>query len=89
MNYAVKVKQGHPTGVRRRSGQTFTAVPVEVASVTDAMRADPWLQIVETGEAGGASETGGTNETDAHHQPDKSEEAGDSRASRSSRASRR
>ena len=47
MNYAVKVKQGHPTGVRRRSGQTFTVVPVEVQSVTDAMRADPWLQIVE------------------------------------------
>lgn len=47
MSYRVQIKPGHPTGLRRRSGQTFTAVPVEVESVTDAMRADSWLQIVE------------------------------------------
>jgi hypothetical protein len=47
MTYRVSVKPGHPTGVRRRSGQVFTSVPVEVASITDEMRTDPWLQIVE------------------------------------------
>lgn len=47
MSYRVSVKPGHPTGSRRRSGQVFTGVPVEVESVTDEMRADPWLQIVE------------------------------------------
>lgn len=47
MSHRVSVKPGHPTGSRRRSGQVFTGVPVEVESVTDEMRADPWLQIVE------------------------------------------
>ena len=69
MNYLVRVKPGHPTGVRRRSGQTFTAVPVEVESITDEMRADPWLQIVEiparplTDEERAAKETAETEET--------------------------
>ena len=61
MSFLINVKQGHPTGVRRRSGQTFTAVPVEVACITDEMRADPWLQIVESPER--QSETG--TETEA------------------------
>ena len=61
MSFLINVKPGHPTGVRRRSGQTFTAVPVEVACITDEMRADPWLQIVESPER--QSETG--TETEA------------------------
>ena len=47
MSYRISVQPGHPNGVRRRNGQVFTGTPVEVESVTDAMRADPWLQIVE------------------------------------------
>ena len=49
MNYLVRVKPKHPTGVRRRGGQTFGLEPVIVSGkdMTDEIRNDPWLTVTE------------------------------------------
>ena len=46
MNFMIRVKQGHPTGVRRRSGLTFTREGLVLSSeqVTKEMAEDPWLE---------------------------------------------
>lgn len=41
----VKVKAGHPTMTRHRSGQTFGSSEVEVEEVTEEMLQDQWLVI--------------------------------------------
>lgn len=50
--YYVKVKPGHPTGVRRRSGLTFTQDESMISedAMTDAIRKDAWLQVRVVGE---------------------------------------
>jgi|CXWL01.1.fsa_nt_gi hypothetical protein len=52
MNYYVRVKQGHPAGVRRRSGLTFTQDEsmVSESEMTDEIRTDAWLQVRVVGE---------------------------------------
>lgn len=55
--YRVQLKPGHPTGTYRRDGVEFTSriismiipdpITLTEEQVTDAMRSDPWLEIVE------------------------------------------
>lgn len=64
MRYYVKVKPGHPTGVRRRSGLTFTQDESMVSedAMTDAIHKDAWLQVRVVGEPltpSGATTTAG------------------------------
>ena len=46
MQYRIRVKQGHPTGVRRRSGLTFTREEqlLSLARLTKEICEDPWLE---------------------------------------------
>lgn len=43
--FLVRVKQGHPTGVRHRAGKTFTAEPTKMKAVPEAVLQDPWLVV--------------------------------------------
>ncbi len=46
--FEVKVKPGHPTGIRNRDGKTFTANGVvRLRKVSDAIKNDPWLIVTE------------------------------------------
>lgn len=41
--YEIKLKPGHPTGTYHRAGMTFTAEPVRMEKVPEAVAKDPWL----------------------------------------------
>ena len=47
MTYLVRVKPGHPTGRRRRSGMEFTTTAVEISEkeLTRDIRKDRWLLV--------------------------------------------
>lgn len=45
--YEVKVKPGHPAGIFRRAGMTFTAEPVKLDKVPEAVVKEPWLIVTE------------------------------------------
>ena len=49
MDYSVRVKPGHPTGVRRRGGQVFGLKPTTISAkeMTKEIREDPWLIATE------------------------------------------
>lgn len=55
--FRVQLKPGHPTGTYRRDGVEFTSriistsiadpITLTEAQVTEGMRSDPWLEVVE------------------------------------------
>ena len=49
MQYSVRVKPNHPTGMRRRGGFVFTKTPVTLGhkDMTDEIKSDPWLIVTE------------------------------------------
>jgi hypothetical protein len=57
MDYNVRVKANHPTGVRHRGGMTFTTEPTRISlkQLTPAITKDPWL-IIEEAKAGAGQE---------------------------------
>lgn len=48
MQYEVRLKAGHPTGIFRRDGKVFTTkAPVRLNKISDAIANDPMLEVTE------------------------------------------
>ena len=45
--FEVRLKPSHSTGKYRRAGMVFTAEPVKMEKVPEAVAKDPWLIVVE------------------------------------------
>jgi hypothetical protein len=48
MQYAIRVRKGHPIGIYRRSGRVFQVnadVVLDESELTDAIRDDAWLEL--------------------------------------------